>query len=527
MSEEEKSISQHDNGNGTDLEQVGTHSTQPLSAEITNLSEEHRKYLLEKHGTLDLDPVPSMTDADPFNWPRWRKIINLLLVGFHALMATFTSASIIPAFGEMAKDLNTTIQRVSYLTTLQIAIIGCAPFLWRPLSARYGRRPIFIVSLIGSLCFNLGCAKARSYSALAACSAFTCFFICPAAAIGSAVVVETFFKNERAKCMGVWTVMFTLGVPTAPLIFGFVSYRIGYQWTYWILAMTNGVQLLLYLFLGLETRFIRQRHVPPATLPTFKQTCLHFHRIDPTPLTALTFLSPFRLATYPCVLIPAISYSMSYLFASTLVIIEIPQLFIPKFHFNQQQLGLQFISVIVGALIGDQLGGRLSDFWMAQARARRAHAPTPTTPTRTIAPEYRLWLAYPGYLFCIIGVTVFLVRTEQAAPNKWNITPIIGVAIASVGKQMITTVLITYAVDCYPDEAAGIGVFMTFVRQIWNFLGPFWFPQMFDGVGLKGSVGIAVGLIVGVSILPTGWVHWRGGSWRRGREGRGEMERRG
>jgi hypothetical protein len=44
------------------------------------------------------------------------------------------------------------------------------------------------------------------------------FFISPAAAIGSAVVTETFFKKERAKYMGVWTLMVTLGVPVGAFI---------------------------------------------------------------------------------------------------------------------------------------------------------------------------------------------------------------------------------------------------------------------------------------------------------------------
>jgi hypothetical protein len=36
------------------------------------LSEQHRAYLLQRHGTLDLDPVPSMDPADPYNWPSWK-----------------------------------------------------------------------------------------------------------------------------------------------------------------------------------------------------------------------------------------------------------------------------------------------------------------------------------------------------------------------------------------------------------------------------------------------------------------------
>lgn len=37
------------------------------------LSEEHRQYLLQRHGTLDLQPLPDMNDADPYNWPQ-RKV---------------------------------------------------------------------------------------------------------------------------------------------------------------------------------------------------------------------------------------------------------------------------------------------------------------------------------------------------------------------------------------------------------------------------------------------------------------------
>jgi hypothetical protein len=89
-------------------------------------------------------------------------------------------------------------------------------------------------------------------------------------------------------------------------------------------------------------------------------------------------------------------------------------------------------------------------------------------------PEYRLWLSYSGFILTIVGLVVFLVQTQHAHAFDWNITPVIGIAIAGVGNQLVTTVLITYAVDCHQEESASIGVFITFVRQIWGFIGPFW-----------------------------------------------------
>ena len=53
--------------------------------------------------------------------------------------------------------------------------------------------------------------------------------------------METTFKKDRAKYMGVWTLMVTLGVPSGPFIFGFVAYRAGYRWIYWVLAMVSSL----------------------------------------------------------------------------------------------------------------------------------------------------------------------------------------------------------------------------------------------------------------------------------------------
>lgn len=207
--------------------------------EVSSLSKEHREYLLARHGTLELDPVPDMNDADPYNWAKSKKVINLLLVAFHAMMSLFIASSIQSSFESIAEDFNTSIQRVSYLVSIVIAVLGVAPIFWRPLSERFGRRPILIISLIFSAVGNIGCAVSPSYATMGFCRAVTAFFIAPAAAIGSAVVSETFFKHERAKYIGIWTLMLTLGVPVAPFIFGFVTMRVGYRWTFWILAIVS------------------------------------------------------------------------------------------------------------------------------------------------------------------------------------------------------------------------------------------------------------------------------------------------
>ncbi|KAF7588427.1 hypothetical protein BBP40_005725 [Aspergillus hancockii] len=265
---------------------------------------------------------------------------------------------------------------------------------------------------------------------MAACRALTAFFISPAAAIGSAVVVEPFFKKERVRYMGIWTLMVTLG----PLIFGFAADRAGYRWIFWVLAITNGVQVIL--------------------------------------------------AKNPNVMIPAVVYSMVFLFGSVLVTVEAPQLLQEKFGLYAEQLDLQFLDVIIGTVLGEQIGGSMSDYWMNRRVQRIRKAPEP---------EFRLWLSYFGTILTIVGVIIFLVCTQQDG-GHWVVSPIVGTAIAAFGNQFVTTVMVTYA--------------------MWGFIGPFWFPDMFENVGVAASSGVSSALMFVFSLLLTVVVHAMGRKWR-------------
>jgi MFS family permease len=126
-------------------------------------------------------------------------------------MTTFTAASIIPAFEDLSIALDVSLTQASYLTAIQILILGVSPLLWKPISNTYGRRPIWLISTFGSMVCNIGCSESKSYATQVVTRILVAFFISPAIAISSAVVAETFFKRERGLKMGVWTVMVTLG----------------------------------------------------------------------------------------------------------------------------------------------------------------------------------------------------------------------------------------------------------------------------------------------------------------------------
>ncbi|KAF2168890.1 hypothetical protein M409DRAFT_20904 [Zasmidium cellare ATCC 36951] len=473
------------------------------SSDTQSLTPEHREYLIQRHGTVDLDPLPDPNDKDPLNWPAWKKHTNLALVAFHAMMSTFSAASIQCAFQLIAMDLDVSEQRATYLTSLVICIIGVVPLLWIPLADRWGRRPVFLLSLFCSCIANIGCRFSYSYATMALCRAIMAFFICPASAVGSATVVETYFRSDRPRYLGIWTLMVTLGVPVAPFIFGFLAQRVSYRWIYVVLAITNAVQFLLYLFLGPETLYLREVKLTPT--PTDPKTLKNrlLPRIDTTPLTLTAFIKPLYLGLHACVTIPAVSYSMIFLW-QILINVEMPSIFIRSFNLNTQEVGLQYLAVIAGALIGE-FGGRFAtDQFISKPRAQGKEQP---------APERRLLLSHFGYALTICGLTVFLVQTMNAG-DSWNITPLVGIAISAVGNQLVTTLLIPYAVDCFREQAGDVGVYITFVRQVWGFAGPFWFQPLLSEIGFGGLSGFIAGFVVFFCVLPTILLQYKGKEWR-------------
>lgn len=136
------------------------------------------------------------------------------------MMTTFQAAAIISAYEPLAMSLGTTIQGASYLTSAQIIVLGFAPLFWKPVSQRFGRRPVWLISTLCSGLFNIGCALSTTYGSMMVYRCFSAFFIAPPIGIGSGVVVELFLANQRGQKMGIWTLLITLGPPSGPVYHG-------------------------------------------------------------------------------------------------------------------------------------------------------------------------------------------------------------------------------------------------------------------------------------------------------------------
>lgn len=450
----------------------------------------------------------SLTVVD--NWSNWRKNTLLVIVSFHGFMSTFLAAATIPAFESLSQEFGVSLTRISYTVSIQIAVIGFLPLFWTPLSNRFGRRPIYLISSLASAALTLANAYTRSYITFMLVRAIQAAFISTAVGIGGATVAEMFFRHERGVKMGVWTLLVTLGPPSAPFIFGFVVEHKNWHWIFYILAIVQLAMFFAYLFFGPETLYMRNEHAT-AHRGTISKSELYFkfRRINPAPLRISDFFRPYLMLLKPEVFFAALSYAIVFVYTSVLLSVETPQLFGMKFHFNPQQIGYQFVALIIGSVLGEQFGGRLSDA-VINRRARSAGFRIP---------EMRLVAAWPAYILVCIGLIIYGVLLQQTPALHWNVKPLIGSAIAAFAAQIITTVMITYAIESHLDRAPDVSIIITAFRQTLAFIGPFYFTAAFENLEVGGACSL-FGALCAAALLPVLWLEFRPAARRRAREAR-------
>lgn len=475
----------HNDVTEAEKSQLALHQEQAI---IEELSTEHREFLMAHHGTVDLDPIPSMDLKDPLNWPRWKKNLTVLLVAFHCMSSTLMAAGIVPAYESMAEQYGKPLPAVSYLTSTQILIFGVLPTLWLPLMNVYGRRPFLTISVLGATACNIGGGFCTTYGQQMATRALLAFFVCPSIAVGSAVVSEMCFAHERGVKNGIWALMLTVGTPSGPFLMGFVEKYATTKWIYWTFAIMNACTVVAWLFAD-ETLYDHTGQVNSGEL----KSRFRLKPLVPYKVNWWELISPLKRVQDYRVLIVSCSYAIVFCYANIALVVEMPQVYGSKFDLDAEGIGLQFIAIIIGSVLGEIMAGPLSDYWMKLCIKRR-------NGVKII--EDRLTVSYTGFIFVIFGLIIFGVRVQQAQQDTWNVTPLIGAAFASAGNQIVTTPLITYAIDCNNMRSFDTSLFVSLIRQVWGFLGPLYFPKMFENLGYGGAYGLMAGLVGICAFLP-------------------------
>nr|WP_320133762.1 multidrug effflux MFS transporter [uncultured Holophaga sp.] len=175
--------------------------------------------------------------------PSRRRVLIVLLGGLSAV-APFCIDSYLPAFGQMATSLGTTVPRVGLSLSSYFLGICLGQLAYGPILDRFGRKTPLLWGMGILLVASLGCALAPGIRSLIAWRFLQAAGGCVGMVAGRALVVDL-FAEEASRVFSSLMLVMGLAPVLAPSVGGWISLHFGWRAIFHLQAC-----FALVLFLG-------------------------------------------------------------------------------------------------------------------------------------------------------------------------------------------------------------------------------------------------------------------------------------
>ena len=102
------------------------------------------------------------------------------------------------------------------------------------LAARFGRKPVITVSVVGFVIASMLCGQATRYAQMVVFRLLQGAFGASVVPLSQAVMVDTFSAKDRGKAMAIWGIGVLLGPIMGPTVGGFITDHLDWQWVFYI-----------------------------------------------------------------------------------------------------------------------------------------------------------------------------------------------------------------------------------------------------------------------------------------------------
>ncbi|KAI1430027.1 major facilitator superfamily domain-containing protein [Xylaria sp. FL1777] len=462
-----------------------------------------------------LIPKPSSDPNDPLRWSQAYKFYIATVVCLGMLVCNFLAAGPTIAIVATAIDFfpgadpSYSVSRVAYFFTTTALAQGTSNFIWVPLANKYGRRPVYILSYAIYFAAVLWLIFERHFAAFLVGRILLGFGSGAAEALAPLTIADIFFLHERGTIMALYTSFLSIGVAFGILIDGLIVKDHPWPVIYQTAAALIGLVFLLLIFTFPETAFSRdgepliEAHDPgkqgteiyttesSTTFPP-KKSYLQNLRIFNGTLTeeslAKMFFRPLGVILLPSVLWASLVQSVTIGFVVA-VTSNVAVAYSDAYDFQAWQVGLAFISAILGSLIGIPAGGQLGDV-IADWFTRRNGG--------IRDPEMRL----PTIALSLITTPLSLILYGVGIQKKLHwICPTIGLGLLNFSITQATNICLVYVIDSYRPIAGEVTLTVLGFKSLFGFLLSFYTNPWVAEAGYMNAFGIMAAISAGVLLF--------------------------
>ncbi|KAH6980644.1 major facilitator superfamily domain-containing protein [Ilyonectria sp. MPI-CAGE-AT-0026] len=479
-----------------------------------------------------LIPQPSDDPDDPLRWSPPRKTTTVVCAMGWCFISAFTCAGLSPAYVLIERDTGISIGDLSTGNGLMFLFLGWGTLITQCIALNYGRRPTLIVSMLGTALANLWTAYISSRGEFFANRIILGTLASPVETLLEVIIADIHFTHDRGFYMSVYSWTLWCGAFLGPVTSGYIAQEYGWRWIQYTMSILGAVMTILTFFLFEETMYFRYGNTcnlpaisglpdkeaapgsgplevnakpdytedlkdasmqnrgdsssmpqeTPATSSIPESTKTYAQKLkvwgfrDPRqPNTFKFFLLPFQLLRYSGIsfagLLVGGILSWYNVVGGSLALILSNE----PYNFSANNIGLTYLSCVVGVTIGCFLSGSITDI-LAVRLSRKNNG--------IMEPEYRLWMCILALVAHPAGCLLYGVGAFYQI--HW-IGVVIGIGLISVTLPMGSNLGFVYILDTY-KEVGGEGVVSTIlVRNLMGFAFGYAVIPMIENLGLRNT----------------------------------------
>ena len=469
---------------------------------------------LSRDHVLIRRPTPSALPQDPLNWTARRKALATVCTTAYTFVNGLAASNLYSILEPLSAERGLSLATLNAGTGYLFLLAGLGLLFWQPLALQYGKRPVYLLSLLGLAAMNVWGPFIGSKSQWYGRSIITGFFASPIEALPEASVADLYFVHERGLYMSIYAAAVVGSNFFAPVICGFINDGQGYKWVFWWSAIFCGVAVLFLFFAMEETNFdrgdIRGNMLPmsrgisttaESQKPTYKTT-IGKPVEHKSYLQRLGLFETHRAFTlrhhlqrqllfllWPIPLYAGFSYGSCLIWFNVLNATSSSTLSASPYRFSPSIVGLSYLAGVIGVALAFSVTGPLSDFLIIRLARRNGGV---------FEPEQRLWLyAFPT-IFAPAGLLLW--GLGSASHIHW-IGLLFALGFLAFQNACGASISVTYLVDSYRDMAGDALTALIIVRNLMSFAVSYGINPWIEGMGTRGAFGLATGIGLAASLL--------------------------
>ncbi|KAI0099192.1 MFS general substrate transporter [Nemania sp. FL0031] len=413
---------------------------------------------------------------NPRDWSLRRKFLSITLVSLITFNTSLSTTIFSPSVPQLFRVLhNNNEQLESLSTSIFVTAFVFGPLVFAPLSEIYGRSLLLNCTNVLFAVFTIAAAVSTNLPQILVFRFFQGLWGCVPTTLGGGIIADLVESDQRGRALSIWQLGPLLGPVIGPIAGGYISEALDWRWTFWIVAIIEGVMIIASCILLPETygpvllEKKRKRLRKETNNPTLRT--IFYDGRTKKDIFRRAILRPLKLLfRTPVVGIMALVVSTVYGYLY-LLFTTFPMVFEEQYGFSEGASGLAYLGLGVGFIVGLIFTGYVSD------RLTR----TMTEKNGILKPEYRL----PPLVVGAISVPIGLIWYGWTAEKRVHwIVPIIGTFFVGFGVLSIYMPIQAYLVDAFTLYAASASATNTVVRSIFGALVPLAGPPLYNSLGL-------------------------------------------